>query len=364
MYYSRGLLPTAAIAVSLLNWPVAVEALPTAVRATSKDQYIANAVNGTDSTNYAWYTAGSGQWNNQWWESANCLTTIAELTPMSTSVQSFAPGMFSSILTNAASANGGSFLNNFYDDEGWWAMAWIKVYDVTQDTNYLTAAENIFTDLLTGNDATCGGHWWSKDKNSNTAIANELYLAVAASLANRVSGKQSYYQGYAQSSVDWFLKSGLIASNNLVWNDLNLNGCTPEGTAFTYDSGVIIGALVEMHKLTGNGMYLTTATKLAKGALSGLVDSNGILTEDGYPTSDDTRAMFKGVFARNLIYLQQAAPDSSYVSFLQKNADSIWSNARTSSGTFAADWQGPQNLVDIGSSCSAVDCLVAAAAVS
>jgi len=38
-------------------------------------------------------------------------------------------------------------------------MAWIKVYDVTQDAKYLDAAKDIFTDLLTGLGATCGGQW-------------------------------------------------------------------------------------------------------------------------------------------------------------------------------------------------------------
>ena len=81
-------------------------------------------------------------------------------------------------------------------------MAWIKVYDITQNSRYLNTAKAIFDDLVKGDDATCGGHWWSKGNTDNTAIGNELYLAVAASLANRCSGLKSFYQDIATKQVN------------------------------------------------------------------------------------------------------------------------------------------------------------------
>ena len=46
------------------------------------------------------------------------------------------------------------FLNDYYDDEGWWANAWIRAYDLTGNTNFLNMAKTIFSDLTTGWDST------------------------------------------------------------------------------------------------------------------------------------------------------------------------------------------------------------------
>lgn len=165
--------------------------------------------------------------------------------------------MLSDILVSAKASNGGTFLNTFYDDEGWWAMGWIKAYDVTKDTKYLAASEEIFKDMLTGQDAKCGGIWWSKDKVSNSAISNQLFLAVAASLANRVKDKQ--YHEVAQQQVNWILSSGMMNGNSTFNDGLDITNCKLTGPVYSYNQGVILGALVEMYKLTGE--YSTGKTR-------------------------------------------------------------------------------------------------------
>ncbi|KAK5115012.1 hypothetical protein LTR85_010050 [Meristemomyces frigidus] len=349
---------------ALLYLPSPIRALPLLPRSTSQADYISNAVNAVGTLNDKWFSQTNGQWDSLWWNSANAVTTIAGLAQVNPDYMGTATGIFENVFSAAQASNGGSWLNEFYDDEGWWAMAWIKVYDLTNNSTYLSAAQTIFEDLKAGTGATCGGQWWNKTHNATNTINNELYLAVGASLANRIGNNQEYKDAATQQA-DWLLKtSKLMNSNNTFVDGLSLSDCTPEGPVWSYNQGVILGALVEMNKLTGDSSYLDTAANIAQGTLDTLT-VNGILTDSAeYPDEDATAAQFKGVFARNLASLQSARGNGDYVSFLQSNADSIWSNDRQSDGQLGADWQGPVVDTSAAAQSSALDCLVAAAAVS
>ena len=158
------------------------------------------------------------------------------------------------------------FLNEFYDDEGWWALAWIRASDATGNDQYLEAAIDIFNDMQTGTNTPCGGGIrWKKEGEDGSgyvnAIANELYLATAASLARRVS-KNSTYLDIAKKQWNWFSDSGMINEKGLI-ND-GLNGeCKNNGLqTWSYNQGVILGALVELSLATGDDAYTDKAHKI------------------------------------------------------------------------------------------------------
>jgi predicted alpha-1,6-mannanase (GH76 family) len=294
---------------------------------------------------------------------ANIVTTLSILASIDDSYKtSVVQGVVAQVFQQAPASNNGSWLNNFYDDEGWWALAWIEAYDVFQDSQYLSAAETIFEDLTTGLNATCGGQWWSKAKQNVNSINNELFIAVAASLANRVQNTNVDYKQYALDQYDWLMSAGLQDSDGLFQDGLTLSTCACEGAVWTYNQGVILGALVEMQKMTGNNSYLTQATSIADAVIdSSYLTQNGILNEGNESLNEDqTSAQFKGVFVRNLGKLQYAQSNQKYVDFLTKNADSIWNNDQASDQTLGATWQGPVNSVSAASQSSALDCLVAA----
>ena len=144
------------------------------------------------------------------------------------------------------------------------------------------------------------------------------------------------------------------------------SNCQPNTSAivWTYNQGVILGAFVEMNDLTGDQKYLDSAKVIAEGVTNHMVSSDGILTEYGFPDVLEDASQFKGVFARNLMYLHQKAPDQGYADFLRKNADEIWSSDKDDDGQIGVNWQGPVKNVDAVSHGSGLDCLVAAAAVS
>lgn len=160
------------------------------------------------------------------------MTTLGDLAEADTGYASTAEGILSSVFTNAYAANGDSWLDNYYDDEGWWALAWIKAWDITHNSKYLSAAESIFSDLTTGLGGACGGQWWDKSHTAVNSINNELFIAVAASLANRVSSKKSYYQKYAVDQYDWLFGAGLQNSDSLFMDGLDMSTCAPIGAVW------------------------------------------------------------------------------------------------------------------------------------
>jgi hypothetical protein len=120
-----------------------------------------------------WYNAGTGLWDTcGWWNGANVMTTIADLALVDSSVMDTASYVFNNTLimappqnphpgpevkTNYArdlttrvnsAVNASEWLDSAYDDDGWWALAWIAAYDVTEENQYLQLAEGIFDALV------------------------------------------------------------------------------------------------------------------------------------------------------------------------------------------------------------------------
>jgi predicted alpha-1,6-mannanase (GH76 family) len=230
------------------------------------------------------------------------------------------------------------------------------------DQKYLQAAMEIFEDMKKGA-STCGGIYWSKVGTYTNAIANELYLKVAASLANRVPGRKDYYLNIAKTQWAWFKGSGMINGDHLINDGLN-EQCKSNGEkTWTYNQGVILGALVELSKATGDKSLLTEASTIATAAITHL-SKDGVLYEGCEPDCGADGAQFKGIFMRNLRDLQQAAPQSAFKAFLLKNADAIWANDRNNNNQLGPTWNGPFADATAGTQSSAMDALVAAVIVA
>lgn len=214
-----------------------------------------------------YYNTATGLWKgpngDRWWESGNIVTTIARFGQIDASFRPTALNIIANTYSKAANQLGAnSWKNTYYDDEGWWALAWIASYDLTRDPKYLNTAKDLFQDMTGGWTTPCNaGIWWSKDKTSVNAIANELFISVAAHLANRVSGNEKQnYISWAQKDWDWFSKTGIINQDNLINDGLILGTCQNDGKlTWTYNQGVILGGLSELSKAKADGSYLNVS---------------------------------------------------------------------------------------------------------
>ncbi len=401
----------------------------------NKAQYATNTATAVTALQQ-WYDPGDGLWTTTgWWNSANLMTVLADFagTGAGGSQQAaIAKSVFATTFANAqqvrqtavkvvneaglvtssytkvgdaadaGKGNGGfnvtfdlegrdisgfaGFINDFYDDEGWWALAWMRAYDVTRDNTYLAMAQSIFADMQGGaSPPSCGGGiWWSKDRAYKNAIANELFLAVAAGLANRVgvahgagaagAAVAANYASIAAGQWAWFKASGMINAQGLINDGLTIQAdgsCVNNGrTAWSYNQGVVLGALVELHHARGgaDASLLPAAVSIAKAAIAAL-STNGILHESceasGGSCGGDAPT-FKGVFLRNLHYLQRepslaAADAAAFKTFILQNADSIWNNDRLAgSNQLGLVWSGPPAVVSAATHGAAMDCLVGA----
>jgi predicted alpha-1,6-mannanase (GH76 family) len=305
------------------------------------------------------YAAPSG-----WWNSANAITVLADYSRVAHS-KKYMPAIANTFKKANKVNRTDNFFNDYDDDEGWWALAWIDAYDLTHKPAYLKMAETIFANIAAEwEPGTCGGGvWWKKPNEYKNAIANELFLSVAASLANRTHGSASaFYLNWAHREWGWFKASGMINAQNLVNDGLtstNPAACTNNGrTAWSYNQGVILGGLVELSKADHDSALLEQANVIAKAAMSNIAVS-GVLTET--TVSGNDAPQFKGIFVRNLAALYRAKPDAAYKAFIEANADSILKNDQGPNHEFGARWNGSFDSFDATRQTSALDVLVSAA---
>jgi predicted alpha-1,6-mannanase (GH76 family) len=249
------------------------------------------------------------------------------------------------------------FLNSYYDDEGWWALTWIDAYDLTGNGAYLSQAKDIFADMTRGWDGTCsGGIWWSKARRYKNAIANELFLQVAAALHIRSPGDTSFAT-WAAREWAWFKGTGMLTTSHLVID--GLADCKPalSSPAWTYNQGVLIGGLVSLARMTGQGSLLTTAEQTADAVVgSSALSPRGILRDPCEPSACGLDApLFKGIFMKNLKQLSDLM-GGSYQAYLRHNALAIWSDDRRGD-EFGLLWGGPFDSASTARQTSALDVL-------
>jgi len=316
-----------------------------------------------------WYDQSTGQWTSTgWWNAANALTAVIRYSKLTG--DSSHDGCIA-VTFAAAQRQHAGFINDYYDDNGWWALAWVAAFDLTRDGRYLDAARTIFAHNTGGWDQNCrGGLWWNTTKNYKNAITNELFLTLAALLHQRTPGDRSYLT-WAERAWEWFSASGLIGPSGLINDGLTPACANNGGTTWTYNQGVILGGLAALSEITGDRAYLQRGESIANAALSKLVTAAtarppGILVEpcERAPGGcDGDQAQFKGIFVRYLSDLWLAGRQPAYRTFILANARSLWDNNKNAGHQFGLRWTGPFDRADAARQSSALDGLNAAVAV-
>lgn len=294
-----------------------------------------------------------------WWNSANALTAMIDYQDR-TGDKTF-EYVINDVFVHNLKKHDDNYRNELMDDTGWWALSWVRAYDVTGDKKYLDMARGAADYLWKFEDGTCGGGlWWTDEKKYKNAITNELFIKLAASLHNRIPGDTDYL-AKAEKTWAWFDKSGMINGNHRINDGLN-GDCKNNGDVeWTYNQGVILGGLVELHRATKRGELLSRATSIADAATTGDgLNPGGLLREpceQGGCGLDG--ATFKGAFVRGLGELNRYLSNHPYDQYLQRQFAVMYAKNRNSLNQYGVKWAGPLEAVNAASQSSALDLFVA-----
>jgi predicted alpha-1,6-mannanase (GH76 family) len=293
-----------------------------------------------DGTEHYFWTNNFDNKSFQYWPQAHALDVLIDAYERSGS--NFYKTYFDSWLSGVKKHNGNRWYNSFFDDMEWIALASLRAYKATNETKYKDAALELWEYIKEGwNDYAGGGIAWERNNNlwSKNACSNGPACILAARLYQETGSETD--KEWALKIYEWEKNTLFNSSSGAVYD--NIDGRSGEKNTswiFTYNQGTFIGSAVELHKITGEKMYLNDAVLAANYTTTVLVN-NAILKDEG----GGDGGLFKGIFIRYFTELiQQERLDNAakkrYIQFLQYNAETLWTQGTNKERVlFGTNWR-------------------------
>jgi predicted alpha-1,6-mannanase (GH76 family) len=288
---------------------------------------------------YFW-TDNHGNKNFQYWPQAHALDVLIDA--YERSGNDFYSAYFDLWFDGVKKRNGNRWYNSYFDDMEWIALALLRAYQATNEAKYKEAALELWGYIQEGwNNYAGGGIAWERDNHiwSKNACSNGPACILAARLY-QATGDEAYRE-WAFDIYEWEKSTLFNSATGAVYD--NIDGRTGEKNTswiFTYNQGTFIGSAVELHKITGEKMYLNDAVLAANYATTTLVN-DAILKDEG----GGDGGLFKGIFVRYFTELiRQERLDSvtkkRYIQFLQYNAETLWTKGvNKENALFGTNWR-------------------------
>lgn len=254
--------------------------------------------------------------------------------------------------------------NEYYDDRAWLALALHRVQDLPKygKVRYLPALDQSIVD---GVDPLTGVLPWRVGESFYNVPANGPVAILAARTGDL---------GLARQIIDW-IYDHLIDSRGLVMDGLRLrvHGEEPAPRIYTYNQGVVLGALVEIARaerrragvpqsaVSEVGMeWITRAQHLVEAVASHLATPGGVIdTGEGPGHGGGDGGLFKGILARYLALVVTDLPSEDKLSraarqlarrLVSQSAESVWRHRLEVDGLplFGASWVADAALPHTG----------------
>lgn len=295
--------------------------------------------------NYYQVATNSTAWT-QYWPTAHVLDVLVDAylrnpTPATKTAMD-------NLLAGLRARNGNTWLNDYYDDMEWLALAALRAFDATGDAQYKAVVDILWADIKNGWSTDLGGGiWWRKDRPSKNTPSNMPAAILAARLYRRFNDPANLQ--WAINIYNWQKATLYENASGWVLDNIDRNGVKNTTWRFTYNQGTFLGAALELYQATNNTAYLNDALAAADYTLNSPLTSNGILKDEG----GGDGGLFKGVFVRyftRLIVADNLAPAKRtvYINYIKANGQMLWSKAAKSPVLFGTNWaQTPTGAVDL-----------------
>ena len=135
--------------------------------------------------------------------------------------------------------------HTFFDDNGWWELAYLDAYRATGSPRDLRDAERAFRFIaVSGWDHRSGGTWWETlhEHKTSEPLAAEIYAGFAL---YRATGDRSYLRT-AETFLTWADRHSWNSAKQLYQR----NATDP--TVLDYVEGMMIGAQLELCEIRGS----------------------------------------------------------------------------------------------------------------
>jgi uncharacterized protein YyaL (SSP411 family) len=240
---------------------------------------------------------------------------------------------------NRGMSQGNAMINNVYDDQMWLAREFVAAYENTNDVNYLNKAKDLVTYIISGwddsiNPATgeeWGGIYWGPTYTSKHTCSNAPIIGVLVDMYYIT--EDASYLNWAKKIYDFTYTTlrlsdgtyGDMIGTEIVGGQTISHGGIDE-SRYSYNSGAMITAGVELYRATSEEHYLTDALVTAKAAYEYFGNEDLVEGYVQYPASSTT--WFNLVLLIGFVDLNEFAPveASTYIESYQKSIDYSYDN--------------------------------------
>ncbi len=337
---------------------------PILLPGTATYNWVAIADSAQSSLNFYWIPSGTyfsainnaTNWTS-YWPTAHALDVLVDLYLRKPSAS--LKTRMDEVVTGLKAKNGNTYINYYYDDMEWMALACLRAYNATNVVQYKDISMLLWADIKNGWSSDLGGGiWWRKDNSSKNAPSNLPAALLAARLYRQFNNPDDLL--WAKKIFQWQKDVLYEPDSGWVYDNIEASGNKNTNWKFTYNQGTFIGAALELYSITNTASYLDDALKVADYTLQSgqLTDNvNSILKDEG---SGDG-GLFKGVFVR---YFNRLIIDGNinsgkkiqYINFIKANAQKLWSGGTNKNQIlFGSSWSSiPGNTNDFTNQLSGI----------